>query len=143
MCLYLCECLSNARTSLGPRFHKYNSLPEPRELCFNILREFLNREQLLTLALMMVGRGSRIPCIFLSAGTTKRLQVTTADTGLPVGQRTDGGDALLVYSEMLKVNPCFYSDFTLQNYTELSMLCTAYSTDCSGMWQGTCGKYTF
>lgn len=53
---------------------------------------------------MMVGRGSRIPCIFLRAGTTKRLQVTTADTGLPVGQRIVGGDALLVYSEMLKVN---------------------------------------
>lgn len=35
------------------------------------------------LALMMVGRGSRIPCIFLNAGITKRLQVTTADTGLP------------------------------------------------------------
>lgn len=32
---------------------------------------------------MIVGLGSRIPCIFLSAGTTKRLQVTTADTGLP------------------------------------------------------------
>lgn len=51
---------------------------------------------------MMVGRGSRIPCIFLSAGTTKRLQVTTADTGLPIGQRTVGGDALLIYCEMLK-----------------------------------------
>lgn len=37
----------------------------------------------LTLALMMVGRGSRIPCIFLKAGMTKRLHVTTADTGLP------------------------------------------------------------
>lgn len=24
-----------------------------------------------------------MPCIFLSAGITKRLQVTTADTGLP------------------------------------------------------------
>lgn len=24
-----------------------------------------------------------MPCIFLSAGTTKRLQVTTADTGFP------------------------------------------------------------
>lgn len=36
-----------------------------------------------SLALMMVGRGSRIPCIFLNAGITKRLQVTTADTGLP------------------------------------------------------------
>lgn len=35
------------------------------------------------LALMMVGRGSKMPCIFLSAGTTKRLQVTTADTGFP------------------------------------------------------------
>lgn len=31
----------------------------------------------------MVGRGSRIPCIFLKAGMTKRLHVTTADTGLP------------------------------------------------------------
>lgn len=36
-----------------------------------------------TLALMIVGLGSRIPCIFLNAGITKRLQVTTADTGLP------------------------------------------------------------
>lgn len=35
----------------------------------------------------MVGLGSRIPCIFLKAGMTKRLQVTTADTGFP---RTDG-----------------------------------------------------
>lgn len=41
-----------------------------------------------TLALMMVGLGSKIPCIFLKAGMTKRLQVTTADTGFP---RTDGG----------------------------------------------------
>lgn len=48
---------------------------------------FQTQDKLLTLALIMVGRGSRIPCIFLSAGTTKRLQVTTADTGLPVGQR--------------------------------------------------------
>lgn len=36
-----------------------------------------------TLALIMVGLGSRMPCIFLSAGITKRLHVTTADTGLP------------------------------------------------------------
>lgn len=28
-----------------------------------------------------------MPCIFLKAGMTKRLQVTTADTGFP---RTDG-----------------------------------------------------
>lgn len=40
-----------------------------------------------TLALMMVGLGSKMPCIFLKAGMTKRLQVTTADTGFP---RTDG-----------------------------------------------------
>lgn len=40
-----------------------------------------------TLALMIVGLGSKMPCIFLSAGMTKRLQVTTADTGFP---RTDG-----------------------------------------------------
>lgn len=40
-----------------------------------------------TLALMMVGRGSKMPCIFLKAGITKRLQVTTADTGFP---RTEG-----------------------------------------------------
>ena len=39
-----------------------------------------------TLALMMVGLGSKMPCIFLKAGMTKRLQVTTADTGFP---RTD------------------------------------------------------
>lgn len=39
--------------------------------------------RLFTLALMMVGLGSKIPCIFLNAGMTKRLQVTTADTGLP------------------------------------------------------------
>ncbi len=44
---------------------------------------------ILTLALMMVGRGSRIPCIFLNAGITKRLQVTTADTGLPETERRD------------------------------------------------------
>lgn len=43
-----------------------------------------------TLALMMVGRGSRIPCIFLRAGMTKRLQVTTADTGLPANVRERG-----------------------------------------------------
>lgn len=43
----------------------------------------------LTLALMMVGRGSSIPCIFLNAGMTKRLQVTTADTGLPERERRD------------------------------------------------------
>lgn len=36
-----------------------------------------------TLALMMVGLGSKMPCIFLKAGMTKRLQVTTADTGFP------------------------------------------------------------
>lgn len=42
-----------------------------------------------TLALMMVGLGSKMPCIFLKAGMTKRLQVTTADTGFP---RTDGRD---------------------------------------------------
>lgn len=41
----------------------------------------------LTLALMMVGRGSRIPCIFLKAGMTKRLHVTTADTGFPVKRK--------------------------------------------------------
>lgn len=41
-----------------------------------------------TLALMIVGLGSKMPCIFLKAGMTKRLQVTTADTGFP---RTDGG----------------------------------------------------
>lgn len=40
-----------------------------------------------TLALMMVGLGSKMPCIFLKAGMTKRLQVTTADTGFP---RTKG-----------------------------------------------------
>lgn len=40
-----------------------------------------------TLALMIVGLGSRIPCIFLNAGITKRLQVTTADTGLPEKKR--------------------------------------------------------
>lgn len=40
-----------------------------------------------TLALMMVGLGSKMPCIFLKAGMTKRLQVTTADTGFP---RTNG-----------------------------------------------------
>lgn len=41
-----------------------------------------------TLALMMVGRGSRMPCIFLRAGITNRLHVTTADTGLPGTQKT-------------------------------------------------------
>ncbi len=44
---------------------------------------------IVTLALMMVGRGSRIPCIFLNAGITKRLQVTTADTGFPETERRD------------------------------------------------------
>lgn len=44
-----------------------------------------------TLALIMVGLGSKIPCIFLKAGITKRLQVTTADTGFPrtVAQREE------------------------------------------------------
>lgn len=36
-----------------------------------------------SLALIIVGLGSRMPCIFLRAGITNRLQVTTADTGLP------------------------------------------------------------
>lgn len=40
-----------------------------------------------TLALMMVGLGSKMPCIFLKAGMTKRLQVTTADTGFPGTKR--------------------------------------------------------
>lgn len=44
-----------------------------------------------TLALMMVGLGSKIPCIFLKAGMTKRLQVTTADTGFPGTNRRTGG----------------------------------------------------
>lgn len=44
-----------------------------------------------TLALMMVGLGSKMPCIFLKAGMTKRLQVTTADTGFPrTSTRTEG-----------------------------------------------------
>lgn len=52
-----------------------------------------------TLALMMVGLGSKMPCIFLKAGMTKRLQVTTADTGFPrtstgtEGQRDKEGKA--------------------------------------------------
>ena len=37
----------------------------------------------LTLALIIVGLGSKIPCILRRAGITNRLQVTTADTGLP------------------------------------------------------------
>lgn len=45
MCHYLCECPSIARTSLGLRFHKHNSLSEHKELFFNILVEFLNRGQ--------------------------------------------------------------------------------------------------
>lgn len=50
-----------------------------------------------TLALMMVGLGSKMPCIFLKAGMTKRLQVTTADTGFPradgrTERRGSGGD---------------------------------------------------
>lgn len=44
-----------------------------------------------TLALMMVGLGSKMPCIFLKAGMTKRLQVTTADTGFPRTDRVERG----------------------------------------------------
>lgn len=79
---------------------------------------FQTQDKLLTLALIMVGRGSRIPCIFLSAGTTKRLQVTTADTGLPVGQRMvvkerkNGGESLFIYS--LKTISYFYNNHTLK-----------------------------
>lgn len=40
----------------------------------------------------MVGLGSRIPCIFLKAGMTKRLQVTTADTGLPADTKKEQRD---------------------------------------------------
>ena len=46
-----------------------------------------------TLALIIVGRGSRIPCIFLKAGMTKRLHVTTADTGLPGTNRRSVGQS--------------------------------------------------
>ena len=70
-------------------------------------RLLLHREQMLhwlTLALIIVGRGSKIPCIFRRAGITNRLQVTTADTGLPrkrhmttlglYGVSSDGADRI-------------------------------------------------
>lgn len=57
------------------------------KLCINLLGPSLfvrvRVHMCRTLALMMVGRGSRMPCIFLRAGITNRLHVTTADTGLP------------------------------------------------------------
>lgn len=76
-----------SQESCAERTHRdnltYNSKTTPH------IAEVLtfNERSTPTLAFMMVGRGSKIPCIFLRAGMTKRLHVTTADTGLPERER--------------------------------------------------------
>lgn len=55
----------------------WSTLPPRCNPCFSGVRACV------TLAFIIVGLGSRIPCIFLRAGITNRLHVTTADTGFP------------------------------------------------------------
>lgn len=135
MCFYLCERPSTARTSLGLRFHTHNSLSLPKELCFNILREFLNRGQDSYPGFDDGGPRIQDTLHFPQCRDNKEIAGDNSWHWIACRTKNSGGDDLLIYFEMLKVNSRFYSSFTLKDSTELSMLCTAYSSDCSGVWQ--------
>jgi len=132
--------LQLARTSLGLRFPKQDVPSEPKELCFNILREFLNRVQASYPGFDDGGPRIQDTLHFPQCGNNK--EIARDDSWHGVACRTRSSWWWLPldsFCEMLKVISRFYSNCTLKDSKELLTLCTCNVSFKAGV---ACGKYT-
>ena len=132
--------LQLARISRGLRLPKRDSLSEPKELCFNILREFLNRRQASYPG--FDDGGPRIQDTLHFPQCRNNKEIAGDNSWHRVACRTKNSWWWLpldLLCEMLKVISCFYNNCTLKDSKELFMLCTGNISFKTGV---ACGKYT-
>lgn len=124
-----------ARTSLGLRFCKHKSLSEHKELCFNILREFLSKGQVSYPGFDDGGPRIQDTLHFPQRGNNK--EIAGDNSWHRVACRTKSSRWWLpldLFCELLKVIPHAYSKELERTFH--AMYRKRFTEDWSGMWQG-------